>query len=252
MNINNYGLLFYSFIFLFISVGYGLQANASVVMSGTRIIYNAADKSRDIQLKNRDGFPYVVTTWFDNGNVDDGPEKSATVPFLATPPVFRIQANEGQIIRLVSTQVQSLPKDRESLFYFNFMQVPPSNIGEAQNESSKQNGILILLRNRVKLFYRPSGLSGNPQKVLENIKVARTTKGNKTGVTITNNQPYHITVAALTPSGTSSIWQRENDMIAPFSHETFFFSGGRISEASGIRISLINDQGARISEHFSF
>lgn len=73
-------------------------------MTGTRIIYDGAAKSTDVHLKNKDAIPYVVQSWFDNGNMADGPEKSAQVPFIATPPAFRIQPGEGQIIRIVYTQ----------------------------------------------------------------------------------------------------------------------------------------------------
>ncbi|WP_058911424.1 fimbria/pilus periplasmic chaperone [Entomohabitans teleogrylli] len=250
MNTHSHGAQFFYFFLFLIVAGYGWQANASVTMTGTRIIYNGAAKSTDVQLKNKDNFPYVITTWFDNGNMSDGPEKSAAVPFVATPPVFRIQPNDGQIIRLVFTNSKSLPQDRESLFWFNFMQVPPANISQAQNAGDKPNSILIMLRNRVKLFYRPQGLSANPQKMLENLRVARVTQGQKVGISITNDQPYYVTIAGLTLTGTAGAWHRETDMIAPFSSESFFFSGARASGMKSVRITLVNDQGARISEDY--
>lgn len=249
MTIHHRGIRFF-YAFLLLLLTGGGSASASVTMTGTRIIYNGAAKSVDVHLKNKDAFPYVITTWFDSGSMDDGPEKSASVPFIATPPVSRIQSGSGQIIRLVFTRAKMLPQDRESLFYFNFMQVPPSNIGSAQNGAAKQNSILVTLRNRVKLFYRPQGLVGDPRKMLENLKVVRTSPGDKAGISIVNNQPYHITIADLRLNGNVESAVRKTDMIPPFSSETFFFPQARASGMKSVRITLVNDQGVRISEDY--
>lgn len=42
---------------------------ASVTIVGSRIIYPSTVASVDVQLKNNDDFPYIVQTWFDNGDV---------------------------------------------------------------------------------------------------------------------------------------------------------------------------------------
>ncbi|WP_249226246.1 fimbria/pilus periplasmic chaperone [Entomohabitans teleogrylli] len=219
-------------------------------MTGTRIIYNGAAKSTDVHLKNKDNFPYVINTWFDNGDINDGPEKSAAIPFVATPPVFRIQPDSGQVIRIVFTGAKSLPADRETMFWFNFMQVPPSNLKNAKNSDEKQNSILIMLRNRVKFFYRPAGLAGDPQKILENLQVKRISHNGRVGISITNNQPYYVTIAGLHIAGVSGNHVNKNDMISPFSSENFFFPAA-VAQMKSVRITLVNDQGARISENYS-
>lgn len=129
---------------------------ASVTIVGSRIIYPSTIPSVDVQLKNNDDFPYVVQTWFDNGDMRIGPENASGIPFIATPPVFRIQPKAGQVVRVVYSQSKALPNDRESVFWFNALQVPPANIGGRQ-----QNKVLVMLRTRIKLFYRPEGI-GSP------------------------------------------------------------------------------------------
>lgn len=74
--------------------------NASITMTGTRIIYNGSVKSTDVHLKNKDAIPYVVQTWFDNGNMADGPEKSVQVPFIATPPHFVFNRAKDRLFAL--------------------------------------------------------------------------------------------------------------------------------------------------------
>lgn len=44
----------------------------------------------------------------------------------------------------------SLPKDRETLFYFNVREIPP--------KSDKENVLQVALQSRLKLFYRPESI----------------------------------------------------------------------------------------------
>lgn len=82
-----------------------------------------------------------------------GPENASGIPFISTPPVFRIQPQAGQVVRVVYSQRKALPPDRESVFWFNALQVPPANIGGRQ-----QNKVLVMLRTRIKLFTGRKGL----------------------------------------------------------------------------------------------
>ncbi|WP_434663780.1 fimbria/pilus periplasmic chaperone [Klebsiella sp. MISC125] len=225
-------------------------AQASVTMLGTRVIYNGGAKSTDVQLRNVDNFPYVITAWVDDGNPKNGSEQSASVPFIVTPPVFRIQSGAGQILRIVYTGAKPLPQDRESLFWFNFMQVPPANVADAP-DGRKQNGILVMLRNRVKLLYRPAGIDGNPQEILQNLRVSHAVLDGKTGVKVTSNQPFYVTASSVSPSGNKTVRFGDKDVvIPPFSDHFFPFSGKAPAGMKSVRITLINDQGARISEDY--
>lgn len=224
------------------------HAHASVTMVGTRIIYNGGSNSTDIHLTNKTALPYVVTTWFDAGNMDDGPAKSANIPFVVTPPVSRVQANSGQILRLVYTGAKPLPQDRESVFYFNFLQLPPANVGADQNGEVPANSLTIALRNRVKLFYRPKGMEGNPKEMLKHLKVSRA--GNGTTIKVENDQPYHVTVTGLLLTNTRHGLPQSGEMIAPFTSKNYTFPKAKSSDMKSVRITLINDLGARISAEY--
>lgn len=60
------------------------NVQASVVMTGTRIIYPADAKEKSIQLVNNDNFPNVVQLWTDIDNPQSAPE-SADGPFVVLP-----------------------------------------------------------------------------------------------------------------------------------------------------------------------
>ncbi|PSH44076.1 fimbrial chaperone protein, partial [Yersinia pseudotuberculosis] len=148
----------YHYLFVTLLVAMSLSfANASVVMTGSRIIYPAAASEHSIQLTNNDNFPNAVQVWLDSGDEKSTPE-TGKAPFIVTPPFFRIEANSGQTLRLKYTG-SGLPTDRESVFYLNFLQIPPVNKVE------KDNKMLVLLRNRIKVFYRPESIIGRVDQV---------------------------------------------------------------------------------------
>lgn len=224
---------------------------ASVTMIGSRIIYQGENKSVDVQLRNRNDFPYVVQTWFDDGDMATTPEQSTNVPFVATPPVFRIQPNSGQMVRVSFMGTEALPQDRESVFYFNFLQIPPANVN-ASNGDNSNNKMIIMLRNRVKLFYRPVGIDNNVSNFFSNIEVTSADSRQKAGITINNDQPYHVSLSDVRLSRNGVEFSAEAEMIPPFSSRTFYFDGAKPvkREVKDVTITLINDQGARLSEKY--
>ncbi len=49
------------------------SAQASVVLTGSRIVYPAESREVSVQLTNRDDFPGVVQVWLDDGNAQSVP-----------------------------------------------------------------------------------------------------------------------------------------------------------------------------------
>jgi len=225
------------------------SAQASVTLLGSRIIYPAQATSVDIQFKNNDNIPYVIQSWFDDGDVDSQPQQKNNVPFIVTPPVFRIQPKAGQIARVIFSGTATLPQDRESLFWFNTLQIPPSQRGS----QAKQNIMTVMLRNRVKVFYRPAVI-GKPDNILKGVKVNYVFDARKgSGLEIDNAQPWHLSLVALSLKTGAKNMTAETQMIAPYSKKTFWLSNAkqRFQGAATATLAAINDQGARISEDFA-
>ncbi|EOZ9377244.1 fimbria/pilus periplasmic chaperone [Enterobacter cloacae complex sp. ECC445] len=218
---------------------------ANVTMTGTRIIYRSDVRSVDVNLANNGNIPFVVQTWFDAGNINDGPESKTNVPFVATPASFRIQARAGQVVRVSHTALRRLPEDRESVFYFNFQQIPPSNAGGSAAEG--RNKMLVVLRNRVKLFYRPSRIGSPPANVISTIKASTAREGNRIGVTLTNTLPFYLNLTRIQLNGASGLKLTAGDMVTPYGSRTFWFTRAANSGNNTISLTVINDQGAGIS-----
>ncbi len=70
----------YHYLFVTLLVAMSLSfANASVVMTGSRIIYPAAASEHSIQLTNNDNFPNAVQVWLDSGD-ENRHQKQAKPP----------------------------------------------------------------------------------------------------------------------------------------------------------------------------
>ena len=88
-------------------------AHAGVIINGTRLVYQGDKKESSLGLSNPDATDYLVQSW-----VDSGGKNLAKAPFLITPPLFRLDAKEDNVLRVVRTG-GNLPEDRESLYWLN-------------------------------------------------------------------------------------------------------------------------------------
>lgn len=98
------------------------QACADVVISGTRIVYQQSMKDVIVNLDNRGKNPLLPQIWLDDGSPNVNPQE-LKLPFVITPPISRIDPGKGQSVRVTYLQ-QPLPQDRESLFWFNVLEIP--------------------------------------------------------------------------------------------------------------------------------
>lgn len=185
-------------------------ACANVIITGTRIIYPGNNKEISIRLNNPDDYPALVQTWIDSADAEDA---DAPVPFVLSPPIFRMEPKTGQILRLFYTG-DNLPEDRESLYYFNVLDIPPK---PDMNESdAPQNYLQFSIRSRLKLFFRPAGLSPDAADAPAQIRWLRDAKNSKR-LTIVNPTPYFVTFHALSLRRDNKKYPLpDKPMIAPF------------------------------------
>ncbi len=162
---------------------------SSVVINGTRVIYPESAGFITVQLVNKSATTHLVQTWIDKGDPAMAPEQ-IQVPFSLTPPVVKMESGEGQALKLAKQDVSGLPKDRESVFWLNVLDVPPLPGAQAQ-----ENYLQVALRSRIKLFYRPVGLKASESDIDNGLSLI--TKNG--GQCINNASPFHVTLVRITP-----------------------------------------------------
>lgn len=207
-----------------------LSAYASVIISGTRVIYPAGQKEVTVKLDNVGKSPVLVQSWIDNGDADAKPEK-IQVPFILTPPINRIEAKKGQTLRLSYTGAP-LPANKESVFYLNVLEIPAKD-----KALQSENLLQMAFRSRIKLFFRPAGLTGNANDAVQAL-IWRTSAN---GVTATNPTPYHVSLVDVTLGGKKV----EGQMVPPDGSQSFALPGARAG--SQLAISSVNDYGAIVN-----
>lgn len=209
-----------------------LPAEAALTVNRSRVIVNEGDKSVSMSVTNRNTQePYLAQTW-----IEDEAEIKLTSPLMVLPPVQRIEAGAKSAIRIqVLPDVSKLPKDRESVFWFNLREIPP--------RSDKQNVLTLALQTRLKIFWRPAAIKTDAKT--ENVPGMETVTLAKNGnrYTLNNPTPYHLTFV----EGRSAVKERGKEsfepvMVAPKSQITL--SSGVNELGNTPVLVFVNDYGS--------
>lgn len=166
-------------------------AQASIVLSGTRIIFPASEKEVTLQLINSGDLPSLIQAWLDKGD-STASLQNVSVPFVMTPSIFRMEPKKGQTLRIIYSG-EPLPADRESLFWLNVLDVPP----KAQDgEDASQ--LQFAFRTRIKLMYRPKGLPGTASDAPLQLQWRLQTRADGTlALQARNSTPYVVNLGAI-------------------------------------------------------
>jgi P pilus assembly chaperone PapD len=211
-------------------------ANANVLIGGTRVILPAKDGEVTVRLTNDNATPALVQAWIDTGDAKSTPDTVDT-PFLITPPMFRMEPHRDQSLRILQTR-EPLPADRESLFWLNVLEVPPK---PADRDAAASNYMQLALRSRLKLFFRPAGLQGDPLKAPA--ELAFHVSGN--ALVVHNPTPFHITMTDVVVDAAGKALTSEGGMVAPMSELRLTVTGLSAGVAGApVRFNAINDFGA--------
>ena len=176
--------------------------NGGVTVGGTRLIFAGDKKETSLSVSNSDTSPYLIQSWIESQANDP-----AKPPFIITPPLFRLEGNEQNLLRIVYIGGK-LPVDRESLYWLNVKTIPASNIPDGANT------LQVAIRTRIKLIYRPSTVKGIPKEVTQRLSWSH--HGNK--LTVTNPTAFYMNFNEVTV-GNHPIAQAT--FVAPMSTATF-------------------------------
>lgn len=207
-----------------------------MTISGTRIIFPGNEKELNVRTNNKGVNPSLVQVWVDDGDAN-ADVNSIKVPFMVTPPVFRVEPGKGQSVRMIYNGM-ALPQDRESVFWFNMLEVPP-----VIKNSDKVDRLELAFRTRIKIFYRPKALSSSGVGEVDKIKWE--VLGNNTGIRVTNPTPYYLSFDGADVQLGGKPVALNTDMIAPFASQDFLLKNkGSVAGMSGVNFRLLTDYGS--------
>ncbi|MCZ4060515.1 molecular chaperone [Pantoea sp. LMR881] len=163
-----------------------LSANyvsAGIIVGGTRVIYDGGKKEASLSISNPDSIPYLIQSWVETQKGDN--EKT---PFIITPPLYRLDQKQQNVMRIVLTGI--LPENKESMYWLNIKSIPATE--------KKENTLQVAVKTRIKLIYRPDAL-----KVISLDDVAGKLTWQKSGdqILVTNPTSYYINFNEITVAG---------------------------------------------------
>jgi P pilus assembly chaperone PapD len=205
-------------------------SHAAITLGATRVVYQGDKKEASISLSNSDPTrPYLVQSWITT--IEGKPNQS---PFVITPPIFKLEANTENKIRIAYVK-DILPQDRESLYTLNINAIPSV-------EKKDASRIIITTKNVLKLIYRPAALSTKDAAVAYKKLMMVKQKGNV--LLLSNPTPFYINIGTFFADGEAI---QRIGYIEPFGSK-------QVKGApKSVLLTVINDYGGLTSERaFSF
>lgn len=185
-----------------LAVGLWMSAvEAGIVLNTTRVIYQGGDKEASFAVQNSGGGEILLQSWLEAPARADN--VTANLPFVVAPALARMAGGSRQLLRIIYAG-SGLPEDRESVLWLNVQEIP---------QTASENTLQIAIRQRIKVFFRPQGLKGDPTAAPEMLRW-RLLKGDV--LEVENPGPYHVSMLKLvTRQGGKELASLESQMLSP-------------------------------------
>ncbi|SAK84656.1 pili assembly chaperone [Caballeronia arationis] len=215
------------------------SAAASVTVGGTRVVYPLENREVTVKLDNDRAEPSLVQVWMDSGDVNAKPDE-ASAPFVLTPPIFRMDGHKAQTLRIMYTG-DSLPQDRESVFWLNVLDVPP------KAKATDENTLQFAFRTRIKVFARPKDLPGTPADAAQTLtwKIVPSPDNHGYAVAATNPSAYHVSFNEIdVVSGDQTFRNEAGGMVGPKGSAVFPVKNlAAVPAGAKVKFTTISDYG---------
>jgi P pilus assembly chaperone PapD len=201
-----------------------LPVRAGLVVYGTRFVVTEEAPALGITVKNTGDSSVLVHSLV--GAEDGGSENTKNVPFVITPPLFSLSPGRSNVLRLICPDCSRLPKERESAFLLSIAEIPSGIAGS--------DTVQLAVRSHFKLFWRPTGLLGEPESAYKQLRWQREDKY----VSVHNPTPYFVTLFKVIVNGRK---QPIAGMVPPFGKRRFQWCQSGTTSACDIQWKSLDD-----------
>lgn len=208
--------------------------SAGITLGGTRVVYAEKLKETSIMVKNDGDKDIMVQSWIE----PDVAFPELDVPFALTPALSRLGAGKQQSLRIFYAG-KGLPANKESVFWLNVQEIP--------QKSEADNTLQIAIRQRIKIFYRPVGVSGTEEESAKQLKWQLIHEPGKAWLVANNSSPFYISFGEVALKQAGKRYTVQASMVAPGSTSKFLIDAGSSLSAQGkftVEFKAINDYGA--------
>lgn len=207
-----------------------VSVQAGVVLNTTRVIYPAKDKEVSLGVLNSGRGEILLQSWLESG---DEAAQPSSLPFMVTPPLVRMAGDGRQLLRVIYAGAE-MPQDRESVFWLNVQEIP---------QQASENTLQVAIRQRIKVFFRPQGLAGDPFKAAEGLqwRVVNSV------LHVENPGPYHVSMVGIgVNQGAHELLKKDSQMLAPRQRLQWPLKPASEGGALRVMFSSIDDFGAQV------
>ena len=224
-----------------------VAAQAEVIVHGTRVLFPGKEREVTVRIQNTGKRPALVQAWADDGTNEKSTPEMANAPFVLRPPMFRLYQGKSQVLRILSTAA-NLPKDRESLYWLNVLDIPPApSSAKTEVDATPINYMQLSVRTRLKLIYRPEGLNAvDAAEAQEHLQWSVVSHGSGWALQANNPTPYYVNLSSVGLSANGQNYPYGDiGLVAPASVAVFPLKGLNHKPAAGdVQFQYVNDQGA--------
>lgn len=175
-------------------------AQANIVINTTRVIYPAEDKEVSVGVHNTGSKEILIQSWLEPSVEHTDPNN---LPFVITPAMARLSGGGRQLVRIIYAGMD-MPQDRESVLWLNIQEIP---------QAAGENALQVAIRQRMKLFFRPKGLSGDATEAPQNLRWRLSSENT---LRVENPGPFHVSMVKIAAQrGAKDLLSKDSQMIAP-------------------------------------
>lgn len=200
---------------------FSTSAFSGVEIGGTRLIYDGNKNQAAISVNNPDNKPYLIQAWVSKNELTDDNDDT----FVTTPPLFRLDPHKKNSVRVVLNG-KPPASDKESVYWLNIKSIPSSS-PDAQNE------LMIAVKSKMKLIYRPAGIKGDPATAYQQLQFSQ--RAGK--LVVKNPTPFAVSLHEVKINGQAV---QKAPMVLPHQEITL---PNNVSSGQQIAWQAINDFG---------
>jgi len=214
----------------------GSNARAGLLAEGTRVIYPAGSEGRSLMIANTSSWPVLVQTWVDEG---EGQPTEADTTFVVLPAIFRLEPSAIEHIRIIHTGA-ALPEDRESLFWLNLHEVPPTDTDTDADDAR----LTLTFNTQLKVLYRPERIAA-PDDLAGKLQFRLEQDDGDWCVWVYNPTPWHASLTSLGVDAADGVLSTDEPdlLLPPFETRCYHLGEGYPEMKGKVYFNLIGDSG---------
>lgn len=193
------------------------------MVSDSRLLIENGRSSAAFVFSNQSSTQFLTKVWVE----DISGKKTDNV--IAVPPVAFSPPGKQLRFQVAILDTRDYPNDKESLFYLHSHSVP--------GNGSPDNALTVSYDMRLKVFYRPKGLSGNMISAIEGLQWSL-----KNGVlTVSNPSHFHV---SLVTYGIEKDYTEVSNCVIPPGQSVQFAVNKQYPKNVTVRWAAIDDFGS--------